>query len=151
MPPLCLRMGGRAMLRRGGGRSWYMNRVVGVVWRKQTYLNLAYLIASFPLGQIYFVVLVTGISVGASTVVIGVGFAVLLLTLACWWGLAVFERHLVMWWLNVRIPPMSPTSPGNPTLWERTQAALRNPVTWKSLAYLFAMFPFGVFAFIATT
>jgi len=128
-----------------------MNRVVGVVWRKQTYLNLAYLIASFPLGQIYFVVLVTGISVGASTVVIGVGFAVLLLTLACWWGLAVFERHLVMWWLNVRIPPMSPTSPGNPTLWERTQAALRNPVTWKSLAYLFAMFPFGVFAFIATT
>jgi signal transduction histidine kinase len=128
-----------------------VNLLVGVVWRKQTYLNLAYLIATLPLGVIYFTVLVTGISVGLGTAVIGVGFAVLLLTLACWRGLAIFERHLVMWWLNVPIPPMAPLVPANRTWWQRVSATLANPVTWKSLAYLFIEFPFGIFALTATT
>src|SRR5262249_55130972 len=127
-----------------------LNVVVGVVWRKQTYLNLAYLIAAFPLGIAYFTLLVTGLSVGTSTAVIGIGFVVLLLTVACWWGLAAFERHLVMWWLDVDIAPMAPPSPPDRTPWERIQDTLRNPVTWKSLAYLFVEFPFGILAFVAT-
>jgi two-component system, OmpR family, phosphate regulon sensor histidine kinase PhoR len=127
------------------------NLVVGVIWRKQTYFNLAYLIATFPLGIFYFTVLVTGISVGLSTAVIGIGFVVLALTLAAWWGLAIFERHLVMWWLNVPIAPMAPPAPADRTWLQRVQAALGNPVTWKSLTYLFIEFPFGIFAFSALT
>ena len=128
-----------------------VNLVVGVVWRKQTYLNLAYLTATLPLGIVYFTVLVTGISVGLSTAVIGIGLVVLLLTLAAWWGLAIFERHLVMWWLNMPIAPMAPPAPAGRTWWDRVRAAVGNPVTWKSLAYLFIEFPFGIFAFTATT
>jgi signal transduction histidine kinase len=120
----------------------------GVVRRQQTYLNLAYLAASFPLGQIYFILLVTGLSVGVGTAVIGIGLLVLLLMLACWWALAIFERHLVMWWLGITIAPMSLPAPTKVTFWQRIQAALRNPVTWKSLIYLLVEFPFGIFAFV---
>jgi signal transduction histidine kinase len=130
-----------------------MNRAVGIVFgvvvRRQTYLNLAYLTATLPLGIFYFTVLVTGISVGLGTAVIGIGLAVLLLTLACWWGLAIFERHLVMWWLGVPIPPMAPPAPANRTWWDWVRATLSNPVAWKSLTYLFVEFPFGIFAFTA--
>ncbi|HEV2235626.1 MAG TPA: sensor domain-containing protein, partial [Ktedonobacterales bacterium] len=124
--------------------------VIGVVWRRQTWLNLAYLLATLPLGLFYFTVLVTGISIGMGMAVIGIGLVVLLLTMACWWGLAIFERHLVMWWLGVPIAPMAPPAPSDRTWWDRVRATLANPVTWKSLAYLFIEFPFGIFAFTAT-
>ncbi|HYM27372.1 MAG TPA: ATP-binding protein, partial [Steroidobacteraceae bacterium] len=60
--------------------------------------------------------------------------------------MAIFERHLVMWGLNVPIPPMAPPAPPNRTWWERVRAAMNNPVTWKSLIYLFVEFPFRIFA-----
>ncbi len=125
-----------------------MGLIFGVVWRKQTYLNLSYLIATFPLGLVYFSLLVTCLAVGVGTSLIGIGLILLLLSLACWWGLAIFERHLVMWWLGVAIAPMAAPAPARLSLWQRIQTALRNPVTWKSLVYLLVEFPFGVFAFI---
>ncbi len=44
-----------------------------VATRRQTYFNLAYLIAAFPLGLFYFVFLVNCFSVGVGTAIIGVG------------------------------------------------------------------------------
>ncbi len=52
-----------------------------------------------------------------------------------------------MWWLNVRIAPMAPPAQPDTSLWNRFVRMLRNPVTWKSLAYLLVEFPFGVFSF----
>jgi DNA-binding response OmpR family regulator len=45
--------------------------------------------------------------------------------------------------------PLAPPLVGNPTLWARTKAHLRNPVTWKSLVYLLAHVPFGIVAPLA--
>lgn len=128
----------------------YLRAFFGVIWRGATYRKLAYLLAAFPLGMIYFIVLVTGISTGLSMAPIGIGLLVLLLTMACWWGFAIFERALTMWWLGVTIAPMSSPPAAPQTLWQRIQAMLRNPVTWKSLVYLFLDFPFGIFAFTVT-
>ena len=118
-----------------------------VAARRQTYSNLAYLLAAFPLGLFYFVFLITCFSVGIGTAIIGVGLALLIATMLAAWGFATFERELVMWWLGVRIAPMAAPAPPNTSLWQRFVRMLRNPVTWKSLAYLLVEFPFGVFSF----
>src|SRR5260221_486321 len=87
--------------------------LLGVVRQRQTYLNLIYLLAAFPLGILYFVLLVTGISTGLGTAIVLIGLPVLVLTMLGWWLLARFERELTMWWLGVEIRPMAqPLPPG---------------------------------------
>lgn len=124
----------------------------GVVVWGQSYRNLLYLALSFPLGLGYFIFLVTGLSVGVSLIIIWVGIPILLLTLAGWWVMGMFERQLVIRLLRVDIPPMTRlTESGG--VWARLKAHVRNPVTWKCLIYLFAEFPFGIAALsvLATT
>ena len=125
-------------------RGFALFRVAG---RRQTYLNLAYLLATFPLGLFYFVFLVTGLAVGVATALVGVGLALLVAMLLATWGFATFERELAMWWLNVRIAPMSAPMPAPTSVWNRLGRLLRNPVTWKALLYVLLEFPFGVVAF----
>ena len=57
------------------------SRVVGVVAKGQTWLNLVYVLIGFPLGLAYFVVLIVGLSVGIALAVLVVGLAILLLSL----------------------------------------------------------------------
>ena len=98
-------------------RRWRIIALLAVVARRQTYLNLAYLVAAFPLGLFYFLVLIVGFSVGVGTAIIGVGIALLILFALASWGFATFERELVMWWLDVRIRPMSTPPPPHATAW----------------------------------
>lgn len=123
---------------------------VAVLWQRQTYLSLLYLVSAFPLGYLYFIVLVVGLSVSVGTAIVIVGLLLLPVMFLIWWGFAIFERHLVMWWLNVDIAPMAPPLPSSTTLWQRLIAYARNPVTWKSLVYLLLEFPFGLFTFLLT-
>jgi ABC-type transport system involved in cytochrome bd biosynthesis fused ATPase/permease subunit len=69
----------------------------GVAARGQTYLNIIYLLLSFPPGTAYFVFLVTGLLLGISLLIIWVGIPILLFMLAAWWGLVAFERQLAIW------------------------------------------------------
>src|SRR5215469_12480079 len=91
-----------------------------VARQKQTYLNLLYLLAAFPLGILYFVVLITGLSFGIGTLII---------------------------WIGVPAPYIK--DPRLATLpWTRQLLArLRAPVTWTSLVYLLLVLPFGIFSF----
>ncbi len=119
----------------------------GVYRRKRSYLALAYLVSALPTGLVYVLVLLIGFSTGIGSVV---GLPMLILLLVVWWGMARFERELAMWWLGVEIRPMAyPLAPGL-TRWARLRMHLRNPVTWKSLFYLFAKLPFGVLTFTLT-
>lgn len=120
----------------------------GVAARGQTYLNIIYLLLSFPLGTTYFVFLVTGLSLGISLLIIWVGIPILLFMLAAWWVLVAFERQLAIWLLHVDIPPMSRETASGQSAWVRLKIHLRNPVTWKGLAYLFARFPLGILSFV---
>ncbi|HEY7414791.1 MAG TPA: ATP-binding protein, partial [Ktedonobacteraceae bacterium] len=54
-------------------------------------------------------------------------------------------RMLVIRWLSMDVPPMYVV--GTKPRWT-LQARLSNSMTWKSLAYLFLKFPFGIFAFV---
>src|SRR3974390_2504570 len=66
-----------------------------VARERQTYLNLLYLLAAFPLGTTYFILLVVGISLGLSTLIIWIGIPILLATIILWEWCARFERFLV--------------------------------------------------------
>ena len=120
-----------------------------VLREKQTWLNLAYLLLAFPLGIAYFVISVTGLSLGVGLMIIWVGFFILLALFAGWWGMAMFERQLAIHMLGAKIPPMAAAA-GDPdgTLFEKAKSHFTNPVTWKSAFYLLVKFPVGIVSFV---
>jgi len=115
---------------------------------KQTYLNLTYLLLAFPLGIAYFVISVTGLSLGLSLLIIWVGLFVLLALFAGWWGLANLERQLAIHLLGEDIAPLATPLTAKGTLWERTKAHFMHPLTWKSAFYLLLKFPLGIASFV---
>jgi Putative sensor len=121
-----------------------------VVADSRSYWRVLYLLLSYPLGLFYFVFLLTGIALGAGLVIIGIGILILALTLTACRKLAAFERELAVRWLGIEIPPAAPEAAPAAGFWQRFKARLADPATWKSLAFLFAKFPFGIFAFVIT-
>ncbi|HTK05587.1 MAG TPA: ATP-binding protein [Ktedonobacteraceae bacterium] len=118
--------------------------------QRQTYLNILYLLLSFPLGLIYFVLLITCIVCGLGTLIVWVGVPLLLFTMGMWWSLARFERIHAMSWLGVSIPPMKLPDTTPTPFWQKVRSYLSYSVTWKSLAYLLTKFFFGIIAFTIT-
>jgi two-component system phosphate regulon sensor histidine kinase PhoR len=118
-----------------------------IVQHKQTYTNMLYLLLAFPLGLVYFILIVLGISLGIGLLVLIIGFPLILLFLIIWWQLAVFERSMTIAWLHVPIPPMSVAPYAGRTWVENVLARLSDAMTWKSLAYLLLKFPFGLLSF----
>lgn len=149
-------------------RAW-SRRFFGVVARKQTYANIAYLLLSFPLGIGYFTVLVTG-----AAIPIGLGFALvdmattepiallvawipLLLVLLCIGGplaavvlfasieLTALERLLATRLLGAEIRAGEPAG----SVRERIRRLVFDRGTWQGIGYLFSKFAFGIVSFIA--
>ena len=136
-----------------------------VVVRPQTYLNILYLLLSFPLGIAYFVFLVTGLSVGFGLLIIWVGVPILVAVLAGSWALCQLERALANGLLREDIPPLQARSPARASLardggelttgerlfvngWRRFKAHLSDRVTWTGMLYLGVRFPLGIAAFV---
>jgi two-component system, OmpR family, phosphate regulon sensor histidine kinase PhoR len=113
----------------------------------RTYLRIFYLLLAFPLGILYFTVIVTGLSVGLGLAIVMVGFLVLILTLLVWLVFARIERELAIHLLGAHIRPMFVPDPTPLSMWQRLLRTLGDPVTWKSLTYLLIEFPFGIFSF----
>jgi hypothetical protein len=126
----------------------FATKFFGAAIHGQTYLNLVYLLLAFPLGIIYFVLLILGFSLGFGLLILWVGAIILALMFVAWRACAVFERNLAVWLLHVDIPPMGSRAPAGLKIWDRIKANLTNPVTWKSLAYLLVKFPLGIFTFV---
>jgi hypothetical protein len=125
-----------------------IKKFFGVVAQGQTYLNLVYLLLSFPLGLFYFIFLVVGLSLGISTVIVWIGLLILALVFGAWYGFIAFERQMAITMLREDIPPIARQDLSDKSLWQKFTATLANPVTWKGLAYLLVKFPLGTFSFI---
>jgi two-component system phosphate regulon sensor histidine kinase PhoR len=117
---------------------------------RQSYMNMLYLLLSFPLGLAYFVFLVTGIAAGLGTLVIWIGAFILILMMTAWRQIAAFERRMAIDWLHVVIAPLSYPYAIPMTQWQRLQSLVSNSMTWKTLAYLLLKFPLGLFSFVIT-
>ncbi len=113
----------------------------------RAYLRILYLLLAFPLGILYFTVIVTGLSVGLGLAIVIVGFLILILTLLVWLVFARIERELAIHLLGAHIRPMFVPDPTPLSMWKRLLRTLGDPVTWKSLTYLLIEFPFGIFSF----
>ncbi len=120
----------------------------GVAIRGKTYLNLVYLLLAFPLGLAYFIFLVVGITTGVPLVIVWVGLFILAAVFAIWYALVAFERQMAIKLLGEDIPPMNQKDTTGMSLWQKLVVAVKNPVTWKGLVYLFAKFPLGLVSFI---
>ncbi|WP_406670365.1 sensor domain-containing protein [Methanolobus sp. ZRKC4] len=121
---------------------------VSVAFRKQTYMNILYLLFTFPLGTAYFVFLVSGLSLGFSLMTIWVGIPILILIFLAWWEIASFERQLAIWLLGVYIPPMSLKPVNEKSILGRALYRVKSPVTWKALLFLLVKFPLGIFSLV---
>jgi two-component system phosphate regulon sensor histidine kinase PhoR len=129
-----------------------INAARNLVRDSRTYLRILYLFLAFPLGILYFTVIVTGLSTGAGLVIVIIGFPILVLTMLAWLLFARVERELAIHLLGASIRPMSIPDAVQRTTWQRLLKTLADPVTWKSLVYVLIELPFGVVAFtLATT
>jgi hypothetical protein len=109
--------------------------------------NIAYLLLSFPLGVFYFVLLITGFSVGISTVIVWLGIPILFATIAGIWGMAALERSLAARLLHMDMPTPRERYAESGKMVERFGLKIRDSQTWKSLVYLLIKFPLGIFSF----
>jgi len=115
--------------------------------RRQTHTHMLYLFLSLPIGIISFVIVILTIVMCVVTPIVIVLAPLTLLLFMCAWKLATLERLLARAWLQADVPPMSVPAQPDRKWWQRIQDHLSNPVTWKSLLYLFLHFPFSIFAF----
>ena len=122
----------------------------GIIANPNAYLSLIYQLFAFPLGLFYFVFLFTGILVGIGLIIIWIGIPILFLMMLAWYGFSVFEKQLSIYVLKAEIPEEK--KPGNTemTMWAQFKRYLSDPVTWKSLAFLFLRFPLGILSFSIT-
>jgi hypothetical protein len=117
-----------------------------VIIQGQTYLNMFYLLLSFVLGSFYFIILVTGLSLGLGLIITLIGAPILFGTLLLWRVFAGFERQLTINMLGIDISSVPiKESKG---IWGKIKVYLNDLFTWKSLGYLFIKFPLGIISFV---
>jgi len=119
--------------------------------KQRSFLSIVfYLLTALPLGVGYFALFVTAFSLGFGMLAIWVGLPILYVTLLVWLQLASFERAHTMRMLDISMEPLSTQRLSGMNLWQSLKARMTNPTTWKSLLYLLAKFPFGIFSFTLT-
>jgi len=120
-----------------------IDRLFGPVVHAQTYRHLLYALLSFPLGILYFVSMITGLSIGIGTAIIVIGFVILALTLGVARLFARLERELAKAMLGATFEQRPPY----PRHW---RALLRDRRSWTAVVYLILRFPVSVAGFVAS-
>ena len=118
------------------------------IGKGQTYANMFYLLAAFPLGLIYFVFIITGISLGLGLFITWFGIPILLGIMYVWIGFAHFERRMSSALLGVKIPYVYRKEVKGKSFWQKLKKRVGDSNTWKDLAYLMIKFPLGIFSFV---
>ncbi len=110
-------------------------RALGAVVAWDTWAATGYLLATLPLGVLWFTVSVTGLVAGIATGPFWIGLPILFLSTVLWRVGARAERALLRGALGVDIPdPYRPRPAGS--LLGRFRARLTDPTTWRDFAYL---------------
>jgi hypothetical protein len=110
------------------------------------YLVLSHHLAGLPLGILYFVWFVTGLSLGAGLLVTLLGIPILTGVLASVRPLVQLERALANALLGTRLPA-APLAPAGRGVLGRLRAYWTDAPTWRGLLYLLLRFPLGTFTF----
>src|SRR5215471_11665553 len=110
--------------------------------------NIAFLLLSFPLGLIYFIVTMIGFVVGLSTLILWIGLPILFATLVLIRAMAAVERRMATNLLHVSFS-YQPQIHDGPQMgfWRRFGSILRDPLTWTSTIYMILKLPLGIISF----
>ncbi len=108
--------------------------------------SIAYMISSFALRLVQFVLVVTLSLVGIATTVIWIGIPILLWTTSMVRGFGDLERRWVRRMLGTPLPPADRV-PVEGGVLRRWRMRLVDSTTWRDLAYLLVAFPLSVVEF----
>lgn len=114
----------------------------------QTYRNLLYLLLSFPLGLIYFILVVLGFSLGLGLSVLLVGVGIFVGTIIGVRAIAAFERELANTLLGTDIAAPNDLRRQGPGAVEAAKAYTFASSTWRSLGFILLKFWLGVASFV---
>lgn len=120
----------------------WVRRAIRPVTSGRTWMMALYLLLSVIPGTFWFVVLVTGVSLGLGLATIYVGLLILAALPFCWRAGARLERHVIRVAFGETIRPLYRTAPHGSRL-HRARLMVTDPATWKDLAYLLVLFPLG--------
>ena len=125
-----------------------LRRFFAVYSDPRAYTSLFYMLLTLATGIVYFVFVVTGLSLSAGLAVLIIGFPFFLVFIGIARVLALGEGRLLEAITGERMP-RRPVHPG-PTsgIWSRIGAMLSDSRTWTTLAYLVLMLPLGIFYFV---
>lgn len=122
--------------------------ILGVVTDAQTYLNILYLGLAFPLGLIYYTVVLTGFTLGLGLSVFVVGLGIFVGTVIGLRYIASFERKLANVLLGTAIAESDDVTRDGDGIIATTKAYLQAASTWRGLAFVMLKFWLGLLAFI---
>jgi Putative sensor len=125
-----------------------IDRIFGPVIHAQTWINMLYLLISFPLGVATFVVLMTMFSTGVGLLPVFVGLFILWFALLVVNVLSDVYRTLVNTTLGAGIPARPPGPQISGSVFQRMLATVKQPGTLKRIVYLFVMFPIGIVSLV---
>src|SRR5579864_5660273 len=124
-----------------------IRRFFGIYSDARAYTSLFYMLLTLATGIVYFVFVVTGLSLSAGLAVLIVGFPFFLAFIGIARVLALGEGRLLEAVTGERMP-RRPVHPGTPSgLWARITDMLKDSRTWTTLAYLLLMLPLGIIYF----
>jgi len=109
--------------------------------------NLLYLLLSLPLGILYFVILVTGFSLGAGLAITLVGIPLLVAMIFVTYIMGDLDRKLTSLFLGVQIAKPEARPSEKDTASAILVAQLKSLQFWKELGYLLFKLPLGVISF----
>ncbi|GAB3156117.1 sensor domain-containing protein [Amycolatopsis stemonae] len=110
---------------------------------------MVFLLMNLPLGVLAFALLTTFTAAGLGTAVVWVGVGLLAVLVLAVRGAARLERARVYALLDRYVDlPYLPLPEGQKARWK---GRLKDPATWRDMAYFFVLFPLGVVEFVLVT
>lgn len=132
-----------------GGQS-RVSRVFGVGFRRETYANLAYLLARFPIGIAYFTTFVTGLSVGLALVPLIVGIPIISGVLGLAGYVGVVEASLLRRIRGVEVSH-HPADPSELSMVAYLKTVATDPRNYLFVLFAFVSFAVGITLFVVIT
>ena len=117
---------------------------------KKFFPNLVYLLLTMPLGILYFVILMTGYSLGASLIITLVGVPILVAMIFVTYILGDLDRTITSKLLGIEIAKPEAKPSNSDSARSILVAQLRSLEFWKEFGYLLLKMPIGVVAFVVT-
>ncbi|HET9390831.1 MAG TPA: sensor domain-containing protein [Steroidobacteraceae bacterium] len=128
-----------------------LRRFFGVYSDPRAYTSLFYMLLTLATGIVYFVFVITGLSMSAGLAVLIIGVPFFLAFIGIARVISLGEGRLLEAVTGERMP-RRPVHPGGTQGWgERIVEMLKDSRTWTTLAYLVLMLPLGIAYFVIAT